>query len=162
MAIVLIEDDEIQAASIVRQIKKAFPEQSVRLLTTEHAFREAFDDLAADPPSIFVIDVMLRWTTPAPKMPDRPEEVRREGTNRAGFRCKTIIEADSRTRHVPVVLYTVLGKDDLRGELDEIRDVYVQKGPEPNDLVEQLQKSLGAEEQRQAGSFALSRNRRRA
>lgn len=162
MSIILVEDDEIQAKSIARKMRQAFRGHTVTVLTTEADFRAQFEALASNPPTIFVIDVMLRWTTPKPQMPERPEDVRREGPNRAGFRCKAMLTADVRTKQIPVVLYTVLGKNDLRGELDETRDLYVQKGPEPNDLVAQLRAFLTTEDQGGVGSFAFSRNRRRA
>ncbi|MGB8508129.1 MAG: hypothetical protein WCD76_06980 [Pyrinomonadaceae bacterium] len=126
--ILVVEDDDIQAKQILGQLRKQFPRDHVSAISTEHQFRAALPNIADRPPDVVVMDVMLRWTDPSRNMPPRDEDVRREGPNRAGFRCKNLLAAGERTRNVPVILYTVLEREDISHELHhEGSDIYLLK-----------------------------------
>jgi CheY-like chemotaxis protein len=126
--ILVVEDDEIQEESILPQLRREFPHDQVRAISTEYQFRAEMPELVTDPPDVVVMDVMLRWTDPSPNMPPRDEDVAREGPNRAGFRCKKLLASQARTRNVPVILYTVLERADISHELGPPgSDIYLLK-----------------------------------
>jgi CheY-like chemotaxis protein len=101
----------------MKNLRVAFPTAGVQILRTESAFESAFDDIAQQPPDVVVMDVMLRWDDPGPRLRNAPEEVRRDGIYRAGLRCVRRLANDSRTQAIPVVLYTVLEYHDLANDL---------------------------------------------
>jgi CheY-like chemotaxis protein len=115
--ILVVEDDDIQEKSIMAQLRKEFRGNKVEAISTEHQFRAELPRIADRPPDVVVMDVMLRWTDPSRNMPPRDEDVRREGPNRAGFRCKKLLASRESTRNIPVILYTVLEKADIGHEL---------------------------------------------
>jgi CheY-like chemotaxis protein len=111
--IVVVEDDHLQEGPLIDQINDTFPGGRVKSIYTEHEFREQLTELHHEIPDLVIMDVMLRWADPRPGNADPPEEVAREGFYRAGLRCAELIAADDKLRAVPVILYTILEKDDL-------------------------------------------------
>lgn len=111
--IVVVEDDHLQEGPLIDQINDTFPCGRVKSIYTEHEFREQLTELHREIPDLVIMDVMLRWADPRPGNADPPEEVAREGFYRAGLRCAELIAADDKLRAVPVILYTILEKDDL-------------------------------------------------
>lgn len=135
MSILVVEDDDIQADLILPNLKRAFRQDTIDLIRTEYEFRDHLDKIRKNPPDVIVIDIMLRWTDPSEDMPPRPEEVRREGPNRAGFRCKKILAEEEGTKHIPVILYTVLADGDIEHELAS-GDVYLNKDDDFSPLIQ--------------------------
>lgn len=115
MRLVLVEDDHLQRQEMKNAVLEAFPHASIREIATEHEFRTALTDLAAQPPDAVVIDVMLRWTDPSPHLPEPPPEVQQEKFYRAGVRCAWLIHGDERLRSVPTLLFTMIDESDLAG-----------------------------------------------
>ena len=118
--VLIIEDDPIMADWLREKITRelGLDGDSIELVETESEFRltwlEAFDRRQKDKPDCIVIDVMLRWTDPAPKMPPRPADVIEGGHIRAGFRCRKALEEHPELRSVPVLLFTSLTKEDCK------------------------------------------------
>jgi DNA-binding NarL/FixJ family response regulator len=143
MNILIVEDDHFQSDLLKENLKQAFPNGDVTVINTEHKFRSSISNIVQEhPPDVVVMDVMLRWHDPAPNSPDAPEEVKNEGSYRAGFRCKKLlIEAGN---HVPTILYSVLEEKDVQHELHHLLegDVYLQKGSDLDDLVQRIRDSL--------------------
>lgn len=140
MRIVLVEDDYLQAEDIELSLSRAYGEVSVERIPTESAFRMRLPSLAANPPDIFIIDIMLRWTDPSPLMSPSPEDAR--GKNyRAGLRCRSLVESDHTLCKIPVVLYTVLEYSDLARELSNISGIvrHLRKEGDHEPLIERIQ-----------------------
>jgi CheY-like chemotaxis protein len=143
MYILVVEDDSIQANLICSQLNRAFPDCRIRRIETEHEFRSHLVDIPQDPPDVIVLDIMLRWTDPAPDMPLWPEDVEAEGPNRAGFRCKEILARDVITKNIPVILYTVLEREDIAHEFARllVGDInYVRKDDEFESLIREIRR----------------------
>jgi CheY-like chemotaxis protein len=85
----------------------------MRFIATESEFRDSLDRIADDPPALVIMDVMLRWCDPSPEMPPQPDDVRAAGFSRAGVRCSQLLRANSMTRGIPVVVFTVLDANGL-------------------------------------------------
>lgn len=141
--IVVVEDDPLYADSLEQLLARAFPGAAIERVRTEHEFTTRIDDYRAAPPSVFVIDVMLRWTDPAPEMPEPPDEVKRQGFYKAGLRCQARLASQAETRDVPVVFHSVLERGDLGGILDDILHVtFVAKGSDGEELLRAVKASM--------------------
>ena len=112
--ILVVEDDHLQEGPLVDQINDAFPDGKVSSIYTEQEFRESLTELRGEAPDLVIMDVMLRWADPRPGNADPPEEVARDGFYRAGLRCAELIAADDKLHVIPVILYTILEKEDLQ------------------------------------------------
>ncbi len=115
----LLEDDEPQADVIIARLTDAYGSAGLALtyLRTEAEFVSQLDQSGAAP-DVFIIDMLVRWTDPAPEaeMVPTPDEVQRDGYYRAGLRCIRRLRAKKETERSPVVLYTVLDRADLEPE----------------------------------------------
>ncbi len=113
MNILLLEDDHLQADWIRSEFEREF-RAAVRVVRTELEFRDLVPELAESPPDVAVLDVIVRWTDPAPDMRKRSEDTN-AGPSRAGVRCARLLS--QRCPKVPIILYTVLERSDLEDDL---------------------------------------------
>lgn len=146
MRILIVEDDYKQAEWLTTVITGAFPGSHVERIATESEFRSAFGDIAANPPSIIFLDMMLRWADAAPEMPPFPGDASGASWHRAGARCRQMLQAHESTRGVPLVIHTVLEAVHLRDELDRWSPniVYAQKRSEPDYIIRLMRSLLAA------------------
>lgn len=140
--ILSVEDDPLSGEWIRQTIAAKFPDAQLKQMSTEYEFVSKFEEIASNPPDVVLMDVMLRWTDPAPDMPPRPDDVREGGIGEAGLRCQQRFQADLRTKAVPVILYTVLQKESLRLPANV---VHVQKDADPTELIQTITLMLGRE-----------------
>jgi DNA-binding NarL/FixJ family response regulator len=112
MYILLIEDDYLTAESLIDELGSAFPKTDVKHCRTESEFLQTIDEIAAHPPKVVIMDVMVRWTDPSENMPPQPEEVQHNGPWRAGIRCERRLH--DLNPKIPIVFYSVLDRDDLK------------------------------------------------
>ena len=83
LRVLLVEDDHIQRDNARHAIERVI-EAEVETISTEWEFQRDFEAIAANPPDIVVLDIMLRWTNPAAEMPLPPAEV--TSSSEAGLR----------------------------------------------------------------------------
>ena len=117
MHILYVEDDDLQFEVVSDALVRSIPAIHVINIRTESQFRSRFEQIAQDPPNLIILDVLLRWADPAPDMPEPPQEVIGAGIYKAGFRCKTLLETDVRTRDIPVIFHTNLLLSDIQPDL---------------------------------------------
>jgi hypothetical protein len=93
------------------------------------------------------MDVMLPWTDPSPTIEPPPREVVEEGFYRAGIRCARLLATNKTTKHIPVILYTVLERADLEDQIRELSSlanvVHLRKDSDDDriiDLIRELTK----------------------
>ena len=110
---VVVEDDHLQEERIVDHLRATFDGARIHALSTEEEFRAHLPAMRADVPDLMLVDVMLRWTDPRPGIPLPPDDVLSGGYYRAGQRCAQLLLDDPVLRAVPVVLYTILERNDL-------------------------------------------------
>lgn len=142
MYIVLVEDDHLQAEWVESCLEEAFEGLGVVRISTESDFYLWLDGFADESPKLFIIDVMLRWTDPAPTMKKPPPEVKKNGFYRAGLRCQQRIAENDRLRDIPVILYTVLEELDLEGQLPTKPShvIYLRKDSDPEPLIKEIRR----------------------
>lgn len=118
MYIVVVEDDKLQYEWLDRCLRQSKPLKVTRLerIKTEKEFYDRFDEIASDPPNVILLDIMLRWADPAPNLTPPPPEVGQEGFFRAGLRCEQKLATDARTKNIPIIIYSVLEREDLGPE----------------------------------------------
>ncbi|MFN7961901.1 MAG: hypothetical protein U0002_11570 [Thermoanaerobaculia bacterium] len=151
MRVVLVEDDYPQGMATREEIFSLFPQAQILWIKSESAFRLALSDLAAEPPDLFILDVMVRWAGTERPIPEPPMEIKREGFFRAGLRCQRLLAAEPRLRSVPVLLLSVLEERDLSLSLRQLDPAiptvrFLQKGRES--VVEAIEKILHARSSR--------------
>jgi CheY-like chemotaxis protein len=117
MNIVAVEDDYLQAEWLKETLERIFSECTVEVVPTESHFRDQIGRWEANPPNLFIVDVLLAWALPSRQIPEPPPEVEEGGFQRAGLRCQALLAKSPALRRVPVVFYTVLDRDVLEREL---------------------------------------------
>jgi len=144
MQILIVEDDYLQASNMAEALRSNFPESKVRRLGSEYAFVSALESIRSEPPEIVLMDIMLRWAEPTPDTPPPPEEVTRGGFARAGIRCLKLLLQSSETKHVPVILYSVLERGDVANEFDSLPGhvLFLRKDADDDVLVRHLRSLL--------------------
>ena len=101
--LLIVEDDNVQANALARQIKSRLG-LAVDHISTEFEFRQRILRPDINSYSLAVVDMMLRWTDPAPEMEPPPEDVILEGFYTAGLRCCR----ELLSRGVRCIIYTAL------------------------------------------------------
>src|SRR5438132_1486521 len=92
MRLLLLENDHLQAEQIEKDIKDRFGlDVTVERITTEYDFRQWLDAVDRSHPDLAILDVMVPWADPSPKIPPRPQEVVEQGHYRAGLRCANLL-----------------------------------------------------------------------
>jgi len=138
MKILVVEDDHLQADWICQNLEGEFVGAEIQRISTELEFRSRLidGDLGKEPPDVIIMDVMLRWADPSPDLQPPPDDVRDEGFYNAGLRCEKLLDQDETTRHIPVILYTVLERSDLSKQLRGMRRnvQYLPKESDPKPL----------------------------
>lgn len=140
MKILLVEDDYLQNEWISSNLQQEFPDAEIELLSTESEFYSHINKIAAHPPDVILIDVMLRWEDPSENPKPEPDEVRQEGFFRAGLRCERLLAKDARTGRIPVILYTMLESTDLAEALTDLPDnvTHMRKEPDLTPLFQRI------------------------
>jgi len=151
MRLVIVEDDHMQSEVMVEAVRNAFPSAEIMPpIQTERAFYAWLDTVTEDLPDLFIIDIMLPWTTTDDILGDPeqsiPDQVRREGVYTAGLRCQARLQQKVMTRHLPVLLYSVLEQDDLKPVLDQVpAHVYVlSKSSDTSPLIQEISRHVTA------------------
>lgn len=139
---VVVEDNAGRSHRIQQHLRKAFRRAEITPVYTEKEFREKFPHFVSTPPSLFVLDVMVRWTT----MRDRvkpPKDVAQGQYHRAGLRCQAMLMADERTKHIPVIFFTAVGSlgSEIHGLPKSV--VYIQQDGGSQVLIETIRELLG-------------------
>ncbi|HIJ01321.1 TPA: hypothetical protein HA363_01605 [Candidatus Woesearchaeota archaeon] len=96
----------------------------VTAVDNEHDFRGAIDDMASrgEWPSAVVLEQRVRWTHPAPEIPEPPAEVRAEGFANAGIRCYDYLrQMQNGSGKTPVIFYSTV-------EPEKISEVLLRRG----------------------------------
>jgi CheY-like chemotaxis protein len=148
MKITVVEDDHLQAEWIESRLKTAFRGLVVKRINTESDFYRWLDEIVkgSEKPDLFIIDVMIRWADPSPTIAEPPAEVKENGVSRAGLRCKDQVLANSRTKDVPIILYTVLEESDLEKALENRHPgvTYLRKDSSQESLIRMIRRILRA------------------
>jgi CheY-like chemotaxis protein len=99
--VLIIEDDKVQSDDLKLRLQTAgLGISQVDQISTELAFRR----LTKFPYDAAVVDMMLRWTDPAPEMIMPPKEILDEGFYVAGLRCCRKLKQVN----IPCVIFTAL------------------------------------------------------
>lgn len=136
MNIIIVENDYLQYDWMKDIFRRYFPDYRITQIKTELEFCNQLEKIAAKPPDVIIMDVMLQWTTPSENVETPPDEVIEAGHHTAGLRCEERLRGNRRTKSIPVILYTVLEQSDLErrfgGTIPEhIRHLRKESDPEP-------------------------------
>jgi hypothetical protein len=135
----LVEDDP----TIVDQLKPPFQSElgvAVTVIHTEEEFRRDYQGIASSsPPSVIVLDVMLRWTRHI--VPAIPQPIDCRDYQRAGLRCRELIAGFPLTCQANVIFYSGLGRNEA--DLQGLRDPFLTKSSGHRNLIEFVKQILG-------------------
>lgn len=118
MYILIVEDDKLQFELIEKSLINAETNYRNRIerIKTESEFRDRFEAIAADPPDVIILDMMIKWANRS-KWVNIPKEIADAGFYLAGARCEQMLAADARTEGIPVIIHTVLDNKETRNFL---------------------------------------------
>src|SRR5437763_8333735 len=142
MRLVLLEDDSSQSAWLKQQIESMPSSPTIDCLTSESEFRAQIDAYCTAPPDLFVLDVMVRWTKPAPVMAEPPDDAKTNGYFRAGFRCAKLLRDAGVSS--PIIFYTILENTDVNADLAKLHELnikdatYLRKARRSNELLKMI------------------------
>jgi CheY-like chemotaxis protein len=115
--VLVIEDDEIQAKELKGRLRATGLD--LRYISTELEFWDMIKHEPVLPFSLAVVDMMLRWTNPAPDMEFPPENIMEEGFYAGGLRCcRELVK-----QKIPCVIFTAL--DPSRVTLSSLEKRYI-------------------------------------
>ena len=140
--VLLLEDDFFQAEALLEDLQQRFASFQIMAIKTEHEFRTHLENPAFEPPILAILDVMARWTDPAPQMPEAPNDVKQEGYHRAGIRCAKLLRI--KYPKLPIILYSVLEKADLsETQIFDEHMSFVEKDATSIRLIEKIKEFVG-------------------
>jgi hypothetical protein len=147
MRIVYLEDNPIQAESMLEEFRRWLPLETrdILFVKTEAEFMSRLNEIEAFDPTVAVLDVMVIWCSPRPNMPQPPQNVLNEGYYMAGARCAEAL--CSRLPELPIVFYTIVEGADLQFYLNQSAPsvkgaVILPKSSDPKVLIDQLKLSV--------------------
>lgn len=118
--LIIVEDDHLQEGPLQEHLSSTIGNADIDTICTELDFRTRLPALRRRRPDVVIMDVMLRWTFPAPNALPPPADVAADGYYRAGLRCARLLADDPVLSVVPVVLYTILERSDLERDGDAL------------------------------------------
>lgn len=147
MKAVIVEDDYTQADSLSSLLLKIWPQFDLNVISTEAEFRNSLPDIFTQPPNIFIIDAILRWSDPAPDLDPAPDDVKTQGRYRAGLRCIELLQRNASTQHVPIILYSVYERSDLEDYISAfpLNVKFLQKNSEQERLIQLVGSFIAAQ-----------------
>jgi DNA-binding NarL/FixJ family response regulator len=113
----IVEDSALSAETLREAVSASFPTARIAVIGTESEFRQHLSRVSDHSVDIVVLDVMLRWARARPDAPPPPPEYGPRSRFRAGFRCAELLADNRWTVDVPVIVWTVLGREDIRPDL---------------------------------------------
>lgn len=146
MYILIIDDDPDQFKYINRELLKesSFPIEKIERITTELEFRERYEEIAENNPDIIIVDIMIRWTNLSRHMTPPPKEIEEDGFYRAGLRIINMLNEDARTRTIPIIVYSILNKEDIEKDIKDFSQVrYLFKDFDMRKMIKRIQTRVG-------------------
>lgn len=145
MKIVLVEDDYLQADWIQASLESTFGAH-VERTGSAHGLQRQIPLLARDPPDIFIVDEMLRWSDP-PTVEELDAGAYLPAPDgwkptRAGLELIEQLRSIPQLTNVPVILYTVLEESDLVDLHIPMNVATVAKNTDPGPLISAVRQAL--------------------
>jgi DNA-binding NarL/FixJ family response regulator len=143
MNIVIVEDNRVELDEILPRLCGEFPGVNFNVIETESAFRRAVPDLRATPPTIVIMDMLLRWSD-AGSEEEQPAEIGGDFYS-AGLRCQTLLASYPETKNVPIIFYSMLDRNDAIPDRLPRNTVFSTKSRELFDLVRKIRNLIAAQ-----------------
>jgi hypothetical protein len=136
--VLIIEDDSIQSRRLEELIVRNYPDAVVDKISTEREFHRRFPEMSDCEYKVALVDMMLRWTDPSPRMEAPPSEVVEQGFFVGGLRCRLKL----REKNIPSVIFTIHDRESFP-QLQEQGVEFLQKGPSYEPVLRKLIHYLG-------------------
>jgi predicted nucleotide-binding protein len=115
LQVVILEDNDRDAEWLTEHLERLLPTASIDRIGCESEFHTRFEQLKSNPPSLVIMDLLVRWCDPSTLGQSMPPDVLAEGHYRAGLRCAQMMSGANQTRDVPVIIYSAVSRSDLSG-----------------------------------------------
>jgi len=145
MNVVLLEDNHFHRNNLKLWLSKDRYVKEVKFVKTEMDFRERMQEFATKPPSLFIMDVMVKIAeTEDVELGNVviPPEIMNDDENifRAGFRCLDLVRSHPALKHIPIILISVLGSKGLEKSLSTLgnNEVFIEKNKFEKELELQI------------------------
>ena len=130
-------------------LKETDPGAEISRIETESEFLEKMKNLqsgTASPPDLFILDLMVKWTTPSTLTP-RPEHMQDADSRRAGMRCAKLLKTCAQTRDKPMIIYTILQRTDVVDDDKDIEELgnnvwFIPKTPDESELIKAVRSAI--------------------
>lgn len=144
MQILVVEDDELQATSLCMVLEKELPGATTTWVASESDLLQRLSLNELGVPDVIIMDVILRWAIVTEDFQDPPPEVLANGHYTAGIRCLKRLLDRPATSRTPVVVYSVLDRDDISDELSKLPPhvTFLRKGVDDLQLVRVIRSLL--------------------
>ena len=142
--IILLEDDFLYESYLRDKILNSIRGVIVEEVETESLFVEKLKGYQKSPPSLIIMDTMLPWDLPGPTNKEAPKEISEDGVRKAGFRCLQRLQAHKKTESIPVIICSVLPKDELSEEISTLKKqaIFVSKS-DVDEILDAAKELLG-------------------
>lgn len=121
LKLLIVEDDPFAAAGLKSEFEREFREVETRLITSESQFQEDFKHIEQFEPDLIMLDIMLRWSNARiNRSLTMPREIKSTSFYRAGFRCLKLLSQSELLKDAPVIIHSILGRDELSEELKDL------------------------------------------
>lgn len=147
--ILMVEDDWQYAQLVGESLRDALPDLDLIKVKSESEFIERFDELAALPLSLILMDVMVAWAEVKEGAPEKTNDAEREGYFRAGLRCVERLRNHPSTREIPIIIHSNLSKETVYERIAKLKLSTDKIGFEPkgrNDdpLIDKIKETLSS------------------
>ena len=145
MRIILIEDNHFKVDNIKYSLNEHFENVELDVYETEFEFVDQIDLIAANPPDIFIIDLMLIWDVSSKNIKDPNDYIDNYTTLfEAGFRCKELIRTKSNLSNSPISILTVLEEKGLGEKANYLgrNTKFLEYSPKPYKLIKLIKQML--------------------
>lgn len=142
--ILVVEDDVLQAESIMHALKHSFGDVHVNLVCTVSEFRDQFLVLRDEPPDLVVVDLMLALASLDDlSLESLASNADDDRLHEGGLACLKMLLDDAKTQHIPVIIYTVLDRQDVPETPHLPRHVlFLRKGADDRPLIRAIRSLL--------------------
>jgi len=140
MRIAIVEDDVETSQWLTHLLSEEFPGVEILAINNESSFRRTLPELAAKPPNVVVLDMLLRWSD-SPAEPSAMTDF-----VLAGLRCQKLLASDPRTKWIPVIFYTAVEQHEIPWFRLPKNVFYSLKGGDPLDFLRKVRSVLTAQQ----------------
>ncbi len=133
----VLDDNWTHAELMTMWLQREFPNAVITVIETAKQFMRNLNNVEKDPPDVFILDMMVRYTDVGD--PDPVTNGSEEDFFQAGARCYDELKSKGLANRV--IIYSVIEAENLRAaNLSELISIFVQKGEDKSALLDAIRR----------------------